>query len=119
VFISIVLYNSTPEVTEPTLVLLFFLLVFYVNMYLLVPKLLFKNNYILYCLSIFGLIAISALIYNIGCTYFGKGIDSDGLNIPLFSALIVVLVAASSSVKLFQKWILDKQLIYELEKSKI
>ncbi|KIX21614.1 histidine kinase [Flavobacterium sp. 316] len=117
-FMSIVLYNSTPEVTEPTLILLFFLLLFYVNMYLLVPRLLFRNKYVLYCLSILGIIALSALTYRIGCSLFGEGIDSDGLNIPLFAALIVVLVSASTSVKLFQKWILDRQLIFELEKSK-
>ncbi|WP_243754642.1 sensor histidine kinase [Flavobacterium jejuense] len=115
---SVVLYNSTPEVTEPTLILLFFLLLFYVNMYLLVPKLLFRNKYVLYCMSILGIISLSALTYRIGCNLFGEGIDSDGLNIPLFAALIVVLVSASTSVKLFQKWILDRQLIFELEKSK-
>ncbi|NHN25276.1 histidine kinase [Flavobacterium jejuense] len=117
-FMSVVLYNSTPEVTEPTLILLFFLLLFYVNMYLLVPKLLFRNKYVLYCMSILGIISLSALTYRIGCNLFGEGIDSDGLNIPLFAALIVVLVSASTSVKLFQKWILDRQLIFELEKSK-
>jgi len=87
-------------------------------MYLLVPKLLFKNKYVLYCLSIIGIITISAATYRVGCSLFGKGVASDGLNIPLFSALVVVLVSASTSIKLFQKWILDRQLIFELEKSK-
>ena len=117
-FISLILYNSTPEVTEPTLILLFFLLLFYVNMYLLVPRLLFKNKYLLYSLSIAGIIAISALSYLLGSHFIGTGPKEDGLNIPLFASLIIVLVSASSSIKLFQKWIFDKQLIHELEKSK-
>lgn len=114
--ITCVLYNSTPEIAEPTLILIFFLVLFYINMYLLVPKFLFKNKNIQYCLSVLGIIAISA----IGGYLFNSTSDEEGLglNIPLFSFLIVVLIAASSSVKLFQKWMADKQLIDELEKSK-
>ncbi|MDQ8004371.1 MAG: histidine kinase [Pedobacter sp.] len=115
---SAVLLNSGPEVTAPALTLLLFLLLFYVNMYLLVPKLLFKNKYILYCLSILGIIALSAKIYSLAVYIFDLETDENGLNIPLFASLIIVLVCASSSIKLFQKWIVDKQLIYELEKSK-
>lgn len=117
-FISMVLYNSEPELTEPTLILLLFLLLFYTNMYLLVPKFLFKNKYILYCLSILGIIAISAKIILIGYPFSESAPDESGLNIPLYASLIVILVSASSSIKLFQKWISDKQLIFELEKSK-
>lgn len=109
-----VLYNSTPEIAEPTLILVFFLVLFYINMYLLVPKLLFRNKNIQYCLSVLGIIIISA----IGGYFFNSTSKGDGLNIPLFSFLILVLIAASSSVKLFQKGMVDKQLIDELEKSK-
>lgn len=116
--IGLVLYNSGPELTDPTFALVLFLLLFYTNMYLLVPKLLFKNKYVLYCLSILGIIAVSAKIYLAGSYFFNLKQDEDGLNIPLFSALILVLVSASSSIKLFQKWMMDKQRIYELEKSK-
>lgn len=123
IFISLVWYNSTPEVTEPTLAFLLFLLLFYTNMYLLVPKLLFKNKYALYCLSVLAVLAIlvlAARIYVLCCT-FGSAEANQGaanLNMPLFATLILVLVSASSSIKLFQKWMLDKQLIFELEKSK-
>jgi len=112
--ISFVLYNSTPEISEPTLILCSFLLMLYFNMYILVPKLLFKNKNTLYSLSVVGIIIISA----IGGYLFNTLSDKGDLNISLFSSLIVVLVAASSSVKLFQKWMVDKQLIDELEKSK-
>jgi sensor histidine kinase YesM len=117
---SLVMYNSTPEVAEPTLTLLLFLLLFYTNMYWLAPKLLFKNKYALYCLSVLGIIIIlSAAIYYIGSYFVDSDTDIGSLNIPLFATFIVVLIAASSSIKLFQKWVVDKQLIYDLEKSKI
>jgi len=112
--ISFILYNSTPEISEPTLILCSFLLMLYFNMYILVPKLLFKNKNTLYSLSVVGIIIISA----IGGYLFNTLSNKGDLNISLFSSLIVVLVAASSSVKLFQKWMVDKQLIDELEKSK-
>jgi len=118
VFMSLVLYNSGPELPEPTLNLLLFLLLIYTNMYLLVPKLLFKNKYAWYCLSILGIIALSAKIYLMGSHFLGLEADGDGLNIPLFATLIFVLVSASSSIKLFQKWMADRQLIFELEQSK-
>lgn len=116
--ISIVLYNSTSEVAEPSVILVFFLLLFYINMYVLVPRFLFKNKFALYSLSVLCIIALSLLIYRLGHYVLGIDFIEDGLNIPLFSILILVLVAASSSVKLFQKWTTDKQLIFELEKSK-
>lgn len=112
--ISCVLYNSTPEIAEPTLILLSFLVLFYINMYLLVPKFLFKNKNVQYCLSVLVIIVLSA----IGGYFFNSTSEGDGLNIPLFSFLILVLIAASSSVKLFQKGMVDKQLIDELGKSK-
>lgn len=118
-FISLVLYNSGPELTEPTLTLLLFLLLFYTNMYLLVPRLLFRNKYALYVLSIVGIIALSVKIYFIGRYLFDSYPAENEINIPLFSSFVLVLVAASASIKFFQKWIIDKQLIYELEKSKI
>ncbi|WP_429047118.1 sensor histidine kinase [Chitinophaga sp. W3I9] len=53
------------------------------------------------------------------CGYFFNPINKENaLNIPLFSFLTVLLLAASSSIKLFQKGMMDKQLIYELKQSK-
>lgn len=112
--IGCVLYNSTPEIAEPTLILVFFLVLFYINMYLLVPKFLFKNKNLQYSLSVLVIIVASA----IGGYFFNSTSGENGLNIPLFSFLILVLIAASSSVKLFQKGMADRQLIDELEKSK-
>ena len=116
--ISLVLYNSGTELGDPTLNLLFFFLLFYTNMNLLVPKLLFRNKYVLYCLSVLATIILSTSIYLGGYYLLDTNFNLEGVNIPLFCTLIFVLIAASSSIKLFQKWILDKQLIFELERSK-
>ena len=114
VSIATVLYNSRSVIDEPIAVFLYFIILFYVNMYILVPKLLFRNKNIAYCLSVMGIIVIVAI-----CGYFVNPFNKEnGLNIPLFSFLTLLLLAASSSIKLFQRGMVDKQLIYELKQSK-
>jgi len=114
-FIGAVLYNSSSVIANPVAVFLYFIILFYVNMYVLVPRLLFRNRNIAYCLSVISIIAVVA-IYGYFFNPFNKG---NGVNIPLFSFLTALLLAASSSIKLFQKGMMDRQLIYELEQSKI
>jgi len=114
IFIGIVLYKSTSVIDNPVIVFVYFIILFYANMYVLVPKLLFRNRNIDYCLSVIGILIALAV-----CGYFFNPFDKEhGLHIPLFSFLTVLLLAASASVKLFQKGMMDKQLIYELEQSK-
>lgn len=109
-----VLYNSTSVIANPIAVFAYFIILFYVNMHVLVPKLLFRNKNIEYCLSVIGILVVVGI-----CGYFFNPFNKEnGLNIPLFSFLTVLLLAASSSIKLFQKGMMDKQLIYELERSK-
>lgn len=114
VFIGTVLYNSTSVIENPIVIFIYFIVLFYVNMYILVPKLLFRNKNMEYCLSVIGILVVVAI-----CGYFFNPFDKGhGLNIPLFSFLTVLLLAASTSIKLFQKGMMDKQLIYELKQSK-
>lgn len=113
-FIGIVLYNSRTVIDNPIVIFLYFIVLFYVNMYVLVPKLLFRNKNVEYCLSVICILLVVAV-----CGYFFNPFDrAHRLNIPLFSFLTVLLLAASSSIKLFQKGMMDKQVIYELEQSK-
>ena len=126
-FISIVLYNSEPRFIEPALTIsritavLLFLLLFYTNMYLLVPRFLFKNKYAAYCLSVAGIIVISSFIYVVGWHFFGPYIRLDSnremFNLLPFSFVIVILIAASSAIKIFQRSVSYSQRINELEKS--
>ncbi len=113
-FIGVVLFNSTSVIENPVVVFIYFIVLFYVNMYVLVPRFLFRNKNIAYCLAVIGILVLVAI-----CGYFFNPFNNGhGLNIPLFSFLTVLLLAASSSIKLFQKGMMDKQLIYELEQSK-
>ncbi|MGN6434975.1 MAG: sensor histidine kinase [Agriterribacter sp.] len=114
VFIGAVLYNSSSVIASPTAILIYFVALFYVNMYVLVPRFLFRNRNIAYCLSVIGILVIVA----VGGYFFNPFNKDHGLNIPLFSFLTVLLLAASASIKLFQKGMMDRQLIYELEQSK-
>lgn len=114
VFIGAVLYNSASVIANPVAVFVYFITLFYVNMYVLVPKLLFRNKSIEYCLAVLSILVVVAV-----CGYFFNPFNKEnGLNIPLFSFLTVLLLAASASIKLFQKGMTDKQLIYDLEQSK-
>ncbi|KOS05310.1 histidine kinase [Flavobacterium akiainvivens] len=112
--IGAVLFNSGSVIDNPIIIFLYFIILFYINMYLLVPKFLFKNKNIEYCLSVIGIL----LTVVICGSFFNPFDKTNGINIPLVSFLTVLLFAASSSIKLFQKGMVDKQLIYELEQSK-
>lgn len=114
VFIGAVLYNSSSVIDNPIAIFVYFISLFYINMYVLVPKFLFRNKNLGYCLSVIGILVVVAT----GGYFFNPFNKEVVLNIPLFSFLTVLLLAASSSIKLFQKGMMDKQLIYELKQSK-
>lgn len=92
-------------------------------MYLLVPKFLLKNKYLKYGLFVLLIIIITAIFSFSGqCIYSAEvRLDQKNENISLLtlSFVIIILISASSSIKFFQKWIVDKQKIHELETSKI
>lgn len=112
--IGTVLYNSTSVIANPVAVFMYFIALFYINMCVLVPRLLFRNKNVEYCLSVVSILVVVA----IGGYFFNPFHKENGLNIPLFSFLTLLLLAASSSIKLFQKGMMDKELIYELKQSK-
>jgi sensor histidine kinase YesM len=124
-FIGIAIHYSPPDYTEPTetisqiVATLFFVLLAYINMYVFVSKYLFKNQYINYIFSLLGIIVISNLVYQLGeFVYSADALkDMDDLSFFSFSFIIIVLISASSAIKLFQRWMLDAQLITELEQA--
>src|SRR5690349_1650841 len=65
VFIGAVLYNSSSIIASPLAIFVYFISLFYINMYVLVPKLLFRNRNIEYCLSMLSILAVVAI-----CGYF-------------------------------------------------
>ncbi|WP_225979844.1 LytS family sensor histidine kinase [Pseudobacter ginsenosidimutans] len=114
VSIGTVLYNSPSVIASPTTIFVYFIVLFYVNMYVLVPKFLFRNKNLEYCLAVISILILMAV-----CGYFFNPFNRENeLNIPLFSFLTLLLLAASSSIKLFQEGMMDKQLIHDLEQSR-
>lgn len=127
VFSIMALYYTEPEYTEPTetysriMLFLQVMVMSYVNMYYLVPKFLFKNNYLAYSISAITVIVLVALTHNLFAAVFESKLlphQNDNINIVSFSFVTLVLIIASAAVKLFQQWVLDAQLIYELKQAK-
>jgi len=124
-FIYLALYNSPPDYTEPTetfsqvVALFLFLLLVYSNMYFLVPRLLFKNQYVWYTLAVTGVIMISNAIHKFSNCFYGSDvrIDNDDISFFSFSFIIIVVISASTAVKLFQQWMLDAERINVLEQA--
>jgi sensor histidine kinase YesM len=106
----------------------FFLLLcvlYYTNMYILIPNLFFKARYISYGLSFFGLIFLSFItIYSLSrwLTPQVEPYEAYCINayaIGLFILMVSLLLAATTVVKLFQRWIVDSKRVHELETSTI
>lgn len=126
-FFSLALFTSDPEYTEPTETysrigaLFLFLALVYINMYLFVPKLLFKSKYIAYALSVLGIIIVLGLFHMVSRHVFGSEVRLDSnkedVGVLQFSIIVIVIVSASAGIKLFQQWMQNLQLITELEKA--
>ncbi|MCD8740983.1 histidine kinase [Mucilaginibacter roseus] len=127
VFCIIVLYYSPADYVEPfetynrLVIFIQIILLAYWNMYLLVPNFLFKKKYLSY--GIFALLGIVLSFYIHECFAFyfkhkALPYQDDTINFITFSFMIMMLIIASAAVKIFQQWISDTQLIYELELAK-
>lgn len=101
----------------------YFLVMFYFNMYVLVPRLLFKEKYLFYLFSLTLATICGYLILNLITIAFFDGyrLDTDikFLNSAhdLFVATnrLTIMVFSSTSVKLFQRWATDNSRMNELE----
>jgi len=120
-------YNSKVEFSEPVntyvKIWLFFVLLFlfYMNMYLLVPRLLFKDNYLgyfLWLIVLFVVIQTAAInSRHFVSNYVITPRSENRVEPNLFAVyfIFIVLMGASAAVKLFQRWVVDSQRIIELE----
>ncbi|MBD3581329.1 sensor histidine kinase [Flavobacterium selenitireducens] len=104
----------------------YFLSMFYLNMYVLIPRLLYKEKYLTYLFSLFvviigGYLSLAFLsdLYLDGYSFTRSGRTSElrGAMHQYFIAIhmIVLMVFASTSIKLFQRWARDTKRISELE----
>ncbi|WP_454060484.1 sensor histidine kinase [Elizabethkingia ursingii] len=92
-----------------------FIAMFYVNMYILVPYFFFRSKYLLYLLLLIILVAVSLsfisyIIYNNTSLKFRE-------DRSLYSGIIIStpIILTTTTLKLFQRWIKDKERISELK----
>jgi sensor histidine kinase YesM len=92
----------------------------YLNMYWLVPKYLLNNKFQKYLVGLLTMLVIFSILIGI-VTYLMRGIEIKYAPKQLFDpkpamyfAFALVFVAASSAIKLFQRWIADTRAITEL-----
>ncbi|MBO9633121.1 MAG: histidine kinase [Chitinophagaceae bacterium] len=106
--------------------LVMILLLPYLNMYWLVPRYLFKGRYIQY----FLLVILSIFLFVVFFNYMGALLKRYQLNpqgakeetvgsIIGFTIALGVLVAASTAVKLFQRWVNDNFRLARIENEKL
>lgn len=102
----------------------FFMLVLLLNMYLLVPRLLFTNRYLPYFIAVLLLISLSYATFYIFLQimqpyHIGPITPNNRPIRNLFGFILFfgAFFAASSAVKVFQRWVLDSYQLNELQKS--
>jgi len=112
-------YNDEDRIPMLLIVYSFFVLMFYVNMYVLIPSFLMKGQWPWYIL-ILCLIDAAGLymLSSITTTYFPK-VDTALVNewkLDLFDEIFlsIMLILTSTTMKLFQRWTIDMEQIAEL-----
>lgn len=121
--------NDSPFDTQPYSVhfkigySLLLILFSYINMYWLVPRFLLKNLFPQYMLGIFVFVVISVvtiIIFGNFLEEYSATLNGGSIKFipkPLPSTIIaLVFIAASTAIKLFQRWIEDSKRISELTK---
>lgn len=104
---------------------LYFLSMFYLNMYVLIPTFLYKQKYVSYvfCLVIIiisgYLIATSITQSHMKGYRFFKGEAENNFDFFVTMHIVTMMVFASTSIKLFQRWARDNNRINELEKNSL
>ncbi|PSL47925.1 histidine kinase [Chitinophaga niastensis] len=97
----------------------------YINIYYLVPQFLFRQKYLLYILwvlvVIIGCFCIVLLLKPILAQYrlVPDKNDSTAMDILSFGIITSIFIAASTAVKIFQRWVLDSHRINQLENARL
>lgn len=106
----------------------YFLLMVYINMYVLIPRFLLKSRFVTYLISLIAMVVCSyALIRIVRTTYIEPyrilpdkihhlGIYREILNV---SNILIMLVFSSTAIKLFQEWVYNTNRINELERNSL
>jgi sensor histidine kinase YesM len=105
---------------------LFMFTMFYVNMYFYIPQYLFKKKYS----EFIFLILLSTIITYLAMVLFDQTFkkymldETDSFNLLhkglfMFPVFNLVMIAATTAIKLFQRWLKDAERINELEKENL
>ncbi|TDW99914.1 sensor histidine kinase [Dinghuibacter silviterrae] len=94
---------------------------FYVNVYVLIPRFLWKNKYSDYFLIVLGLVMFAAVTVGLGrywiATHYRLPIPPEKEFNPFkFSFWMLTLMGVTTSFKFFQRWVFDTERINELER---
>lgn len=100
-----------------------FITMFYVNMYILVPYFFFRSKYLLYLLLLIILVtaSLSFIGYIINNTFPVYKVNSTTFKFrqdkSLYTGIIIStpIILTTTTIKLFQRWIKDKERISELK----
>ena len=126
-FCIVVLYYSPPDYVEPfetyNRAVIFFQIILsaYSNVYFFVPRYLFRKKYLGYGIFMLSSMVLSYYIHEVFARSFKPDLlpyEDDNINFFTFSFMVMMLIVASAAVKLFQQWISDAQLIYDLDLAK-
>lgn len=107
---------------------IFFISHIYINMYVLIPRLLFRNKYIPYFAAVVILIVLSFFLLiltdHFVLTHYRilpKKEDAVNLWQGMFAYtfMFCIAISASTAVKLFQRWVVDSHRINEMGKMKL
>jgi hypothetical protein len=126
-FCIVVLYYSPPDYVEPIetynrgVIFLQNFVLTYSNMYFFVPRFLFRKKYLNYGAFVLSSMILMFYIHEYFAWYFKPDslpYQNDSINFFTFSFIIMMLIVASAAIKLFQQWISDAQLIFDLKLAK-
>lgn len=102
-------------------VYIIFLFMFYINIYLLVPRLFFRAKYLLYLLCLIAVVlsGINVLSYILS-NYFEMPEEVRGINKPVKNMydgmmISIPIIMMTTTVKLLQRWVKDNERISELK----
>ena len=120
------LTSYSPQIYKFYMVLLgwsVFITMFYVNMYILVPFFFFKSRYLLYIILLIVLVtaSLSFIGYIINNTFPVYKIDNTTFKLrqdkSLYNGIIIStpIILMTTTLKLLQRWIKDKERISELK----
>lgn len=120
-------YSGNHDVYRYIGKMLLFLLAVYINMYILVPQVLFKDRYLPYLSALVTLTALAYLLPNnlyrffFNDYYIASGREQPGIFGSIIPNINILGVAifASTSIKLFQRWKADVTRMSDLEKNSL